>query len=112
MIDKPPLFCDLRPMTVADLNPGETWTPGVTILEARPCDEQGDMLPPRALRLNLPPELRANTGANVAEIFRQLRRVAPDIKARIDSFALFFRSAGIPDPDPSKPMWEPRTLPG
>jgi hypothetical protein len=112
LIDKPPLFCDLRPMTIADLLPGETWTRDMTVLEVRRCDEQGNMLPPRSLRLSLPPELRANTGGNVAEVIRQFRRIGPDIKAYFDSFALFFRRDSFPDPDPGKPMWEPRTVPG
>ncbi len=110
LVDKPPLFVDLRPATIDDLDPGEVWQPGMTILEVRRCDELGNMLPPRKMTLNLPPDLRANTHENVVEIFRRFRRIAPDIQESIDAFALFFPKAG--GPDDGRPMWEPRTVPG
>ncbi|MEW9838009.1 hypothetical protein [Mesorhizobium marinum] len=110
LIDKPPLFVDLRPMTIDDLDPGETWQPGMTILELRRCDEQGNRLPPRKMKLSLPSDLRANTHANLVEIFRRFRRIAPDIQESIDSYALFFPKTG--GPVDGRPMWEARTVPG
>jgi len=110
LVDGPPLFVDLRPMTIADMEAGEVWEPGVTLLAARRCDDAGNLLLPKNLRLKLPPELRANTFANVAEIFRRFRRVSPAMKEYVDSFALFMPKSG--GPDDGRPIWEPYTLPG
>lgn len=95
--DRPWVFCDLRPATVAELLPGEAMTPGMQWLVARGANEQGlpgDMF--FELPVKLPPDRRANTGPNVRAVLETLRDESAAFKSLMDRYHWFTPKAGEP----------------
>lgn len=77
VLDRPPVFCDLRPLTVAELFPGEAMTPGMVMFTARGANQDGrpgEMF--FELAISLPPSERANTGPNVRRVLEKLRQAS------------------------------------
>lgn len=77
VLDRPPVFCDLRPLSVAELLPGEAMTPGMVMFTARGANEDGrpgEMF--FELAVSLPPSERTNTGPNVQRVLEKLRQAS------------------------------------
>ena len=91
VFEKPPMLCGLRPMTVADLEPGDTWIPGLTVLEIRHVEEDGEPKDPENIILRLKPELRENTTANLKEVIGRIRSVSDEVRELIDQYAIIHR---------------------
>ena len=90
LLDRPPMFCNLRPMTLADVKPGQAMAPGMTVFVIRKGSDDGrpgDIISERPLRL--PPDCRANTGANVEAVLRFLRNTSEQEREMMDKFYWF-----------------------
>ncbi|WP_284278250.1 hypothetical protein [Mesorhizobium huakuii] len=96
VLDRPPVFCDLRPLSVAELLPGETMTPGMVMFTARGSGEDG--LPGEMffeLALALPAHERANTGPNVRRVIEKLRQ-ASEFRNLMAKYYWYLPTAGEP----------------
>lgn len=89
-----PLLMQLRPMTIAEMVPGHTYEPGLSILEVSTLPvfgARGNEGRLWRLPVKMPPEYRENTTFNVFLAMEILRLSDPEAKNILDSMAALAR---------------------